>query len=114
MDVCASPHNAKCAWYFTVEDDGLAVDWGTNICWLNPPYDNVERWMQKAWLASLAGATVVCLTYARTDTEWFHSWVYGKAELRFLKGRVRFVGAPSSAPAPSMIAVFRPPKEQNG
>lgn len=119
LDVCASPHNAKCARYFTVEDNGLVQDWGTEVCWCNPPYGRDRdigpyAWARKCYLASLNGATVVMLTYARTDTDWFHHWVYGKAELRFLHKRVRFVGAPTGAPAPSMIAVFRPPKEQNG
>ena len=28
---------------------------------------------------------------ARTDTKAFHEYIYGKAEIRFLKGRLHFV-----------------------
>lgn len=108
LDVCALPHNTKCPRYFTPEVDGLAQDWGREVCWCNPPYDDIGAWIRKAYEASLTGATVVCLVYARTDTEWFHDWVYGKAELRFLRGRIRFVGAKNSAPAPSMLVIYRP------
>jgi phage N-6-adenine-methyltransferase len=110
LDVCALPHNAKCARYFTPEQNGLAQDWGHEVCWCNPPYDDVTEWARKCWLASLGGATVVLLAFSRTDTKWFHNFVYGKAELRFIKGRVKFVGAKSGAPAPSMLAIFRPTK----
>lgn len=68
MDVCASPDNAKCARYFTKADDGLTQRW-SGICWMNPPYGRqIGHWMRKAYESSLAGATVVCLVPARTDT----------------------------------------------
>lgn len=36
VDVCATQENAKCARYYTREDDGLIQEWhGT--CWMNPP-----------------------------------------------------------------------------
>ncbi len=46
---------------------------------------------------------------ARTDTKWFHEYIYDKpnVEIRFLKGRLKFVGAEHSAPFPSMVVIFR-------
>ena len=44
---------------------------------------------------------------SRTDTRWFHEWVYGKAELRFVKGRLRFNDSKHSAPFPSLVVVYR-------
>ena len=44
---------------------------------------------------------------ARTDTMAFHKWIYGKAEVRFLQGRLRFGDAKNNAPFPSMIVIFR-------
>ena len=44
---------------------------------------------------------------SRTDTRWFHEWVYGKAELRFVKGRLRFNDSKGSAPFPSLVVVYR-------
>jgi site-specific DNA-methyltransferase (adenine-specific) len=59
--------------------------------------------------ASQDGALVVLLAHSRTDTRWFHDWVYGKAaELRFVRGRPKFGDGKQSAPFPSLISVFNP------
>ena len=44
---------------------------------------------------------------ARTDTKWFHEYIYGKAKVRFIKGRLKFGGCKNAAPFPSMVCVFR-------
>ena len=109
LDAAALPHNAKCARFFTPDDDGLAQDWGRETVWLNPPYGRqIPRWIRRAWQASQGGATVVLLLPARTDTAWWHDYA-AKGEVRFLRGRVRFVGATDEAPFPSAVVVFRPP-----
>ena len=55
------------------------------------------------------GAVVVCLLPARTDTQWWHSYVIAHAaEVRFIKGRLKFGGSKNSAPFPSAVVVFRP------
>src|SRR5581483_8325959 len=74
LDPCASPENAKCAAYYTVEDDGLAYPW-TGVVFCNPPYGrNIGRWVEKAWTESQSGATVVCLLPVRCDTAWWHDY----------------------------------------
>lgn len=106
-DVCALPENAKCAHYFTPEQDGLAQEW-TGVCWCNPPYGRkIGDWVKKAAESAKAGAVVVMLLPARTDTRWFHDYIYGKAEIRFVKGRLKFGGATVNAPFPNMVVVFR-------
>ena len=112
LDPCATPANAKCPSYFTKADDGLVQDWGTHRVFCNPPYGRTMRmWARKCYVSTLSGATVVLLAHARTDTRWFHDWVYGKAyEIRFVKGRLRFGDGAHSAPFPSLIAVFVPPR----
>jgi hypothetical protein len=66
-------------------------------------------WIRKAHESSLAGATVVCLIPARTDTRYWHDYVV-RGEIRFIKGRLKFGGNGSaSAPFPSAVVVFRPP-----
>lgn len=88
-DVCATADNAKCKHYYTKEQDGLKQTW-TGTCWCNPPYGReITKWVQKA---SESDATTVMLVPARTDTRWFHDYVYGKTEMRFLKGRLKFGG----------------------
>ena len=103
LDVCATGENAKCAEYFTPEQDGLKQDW-KGVCWCNPPYGReIGKWVRKA---AESQATVVMLLPARTDTTWFHDYIYGKAEIRFIRGRLKFGDSKNSAPFPSMIAVF--------
>lgn len=112
LDPCATPENAKCPNFFTRKDDGLQQDWGTHIVFCNPPYGKaMSQWASKCLAASKKGATVVLLAHARTDTRWFHDWVYQKAsEIRFVKGRLKFGGSKNSAPFPSLVAIFRPAK----
>ncbi|WP_349290994.1 DNA N-6-adenine-methyltransferase [Brevibacillus sp. NL20B1] len=113
LDPCATHDNAKCSTYFTKEDDGLVQEWAPHTVFMNPPYGReIKRWMQKAYEESLKGATVVCLVPARTDTAWFHDYVYGKAEIRFVRGRLKFGNAQNSAPFPSMIVIYRGKKEE--
>ena len=111
LDPCATRRNAKCTVYFTKSQDRLTQDWGTRRVFCNPPYGRCMRaWAQKCYQASQAGATVVLLAHARTDTLWFYDWVYGKAsEIRFIKGRLKFGDGRQSAPFPSLVAIFRPP-----
>ena len=107
LDPCCSIRTAKCDKYFTKEQDGLKQDWSKDVVFMNPPYGKtIAEWMKKAYEESLNGATVVCLVHSRTDTRWFHDWVYGKAEIRFVKGRLKFDGK-GSAPFPSLIAIYK-------
>lgn len=138
LDVCATVDNAKCARFFTIADDGLKQEWRggeRRVIWMNPPYGEPEQpckqsckkkrcsqrgfhngayrpgiidWMRKAYEASLAGETVVCLVPARTDTRWWHDYAM-KGEVRFVRGRLKFGGVKDSAPFPSAVVVLRPP-----
>lgn len=118
LDPCATKQNAKCKKYYTKKQNGLVQDWSGHRVFMNPPYGrHVDLWVQRAWLAvvTLEAEVVVCLLPARTDTRWFHDYVCTKmvADVRYLKGRVKFVGSKSSAPFPSMIVVFkRKPKNK--
>lgn len=108
LDVCATAENAKCDKYYTKAADGLSQVWEGNV-WCNPPYGrDVGRWVQKAHESAAENTTVVMLLPARTDTRWFHDYINGIAEVRFLRGRLRFGDARNTAPFPSMVVVFRP------
>lgn len=106
LDVCALPQNAKCKKYFTPEMDGLKQRW-KGVCWMNPPYGRkIGIWIKKAYEESLKGSTIVCLLPSRTDTKWFHEYIYNKAEIRFVKGRLRFGSSKENAPFPNMVVIF--------
>lgn len=107
LDVAATPENAKCERFFTIDDDGLSQSWDGEVVWCNPPYgDQIKHWIYKA---ATSDATVVMLVPARVDTRWFHDIVLGHAEVRFVKGRIKFEGAKWTAPFPCMVLVFRAP-----
>ena len=106
LDPCATDNNHKCDKYYTKEQDWLKQDWNHNNVFMNPPYwreigKRVEKARnQRRW-------TVVCLLPARTDTRWFHDYIYNQSEIRFIKGRLKFGWSKNSAPFPSMIVIFR-------
>jgi site-specific DNA-methyltransferase (adenine-specific) len=108
LDPCATKANAKCGKYYTKEEDGLQQDWGGHIVFCNPPYGReLPKWVEKAYNESKKpGTTVVMLIPARTDTRYFHDYIYHKAEIRFLKGRLKFGGSKNSAPFPSMVVIY--------
>ena len=109
LDVAASPDNAKCTNYFTEEQDGLAQSWGGHTVWCNPPYcRKTGLWVKKAYEEhQRTGCTVVMLLPSRTDVRWFHDYILGKAEIRFLRGRLKFGESKNSAPFPSIVVIYR-------
>jgi len=112
IDVCATPENTKCIRFFSKTDNGLIQSWKHERCFMNPPYGTeISCWVKKAYLETKDNqcALVVGLLPARTDTIWFHSFIYHIAEIRFLRGRVKFCinGIPqASSPFPSMIVIW--------
>ena len=109
LDPCADKDNYKCKRFFTKEDDGLTQDWSRHTVFMNPPYGReIRHWIKKAYDESLNGATVVCLVPARTDTSYWHDYVIGgQAEVRFIRGRLKFGDSKNSAPFPSAIVIFK-------
>lgn len=108
LDAAATPENAKCAAYFTESQDGLLLPWGADNVWVNPPYGRgIERWVAAAATRAQRGHTTLMLLPSRTDTWWFHRFVFGgAAELVFLRGRIPFGDGNNSAPFPSCLAWY--------
>lgn len=127
LDVCAWDQNAKAPAWFTIFDDALSLDWawvlaevlglpaGRRIAWMNPPYGRqIGAWVAKAAEEGQRGVTVVTLLPARTDTAWWHDYIWDEkrhrprpgVEVRLLRGRLRFVGAANGAPFPSAVVIF--------
>jgi phage N-6-adenine-methyltransferase len=106
LDVAASYENRKCNVYFDENDDALGKSWKGQICWMNPPYNNVGKWIKKAYEESLQGAIVVCLVQSRTNTNWWHDYCM-KGEVRFIKGRPKFKGCKHGLPQPLAIVIFK-------
>jgi len=113
LDVCATDENTKCDTWFTKKDDGLSKKWIGNV-WCNPPYskDEMKYWVKRAHEEVRNGNAnvVVMLIPSRTDTRYFHNYIYNKYEIRFIKGRIKFLldgEVKQAAPFPSMIVVMK-------
>lgn len=117
LDPAATDKSAKCTRYFTPADDGLTKDWGGSRVFCNPPYGrNINEWVRKGYEESQKpGTVVVMLIPARTDTSYYHDYIFGgKAdEVRFLRGRIKFTdedgNTKDAAPFPSAVIVWRSP-----
>ena len=108
LDPCCTKENAKCERHYTIAEDGLQQNWKDDIVFMNPPYGReIGRWIEKAYKESLRGAIVVCLIPARTDTKYWHEYIFGKAEVRFIRGRIKFGNGNNSAPFPSAIIIYK-------
>lgn len=108
LDPCATAENAKCEKFFTIEDNGLEQDWSKYRVFCNPPYGRgLKDWVRKAYEESKKGALVVMLIPARTDTSYWHDYVVGGgADVRYLRGRLKFGGSENSAPFPSALVMW--------
>ena len=114
LDVCADRNNRKCLKFFTEEDDALSDECQWDVpYYMNPPYSKVKHFIKKAYeMSQKYGVDGLCLTYSKTDTKWFHEYVWGKADIYFQKGRIRFIlpnGDVSKHPAPypSMWIIYK-------
>lgn len=109
LDIAASDDNHKCKKYYTKETDGLAHqdEWSGTV-WCNPPYGReIGKWVEAC--AKYTKGNCVMLLPARTDTRWFHDYIYKdkRVEIRFIKGRLHFNESKNSAPFPSMIVIYK-------
>ena len=118
LDAAATDRSAKCAMYYTPELDGLSQSWdvgGAVFC--NPPYGRkLKKWVAKAYMESQKiKHPIVLLIPARTDTTYFHDYIYRKAELRFIRGRIKFADEygtiKKDAPFPSMLVIYNNKQE---
>ena len=102
-DVCASSTNKKCESYWTEEDSCLDKTWD-GINWMNPPYKDMKKFIQKAY-SERNNAVTVCLIPARTNTRWWHDYCM-KGEVYFICGRPKFKGCVHGMPQPLAFVIF--------
>lgn len=128
VDAAATAENTFLPLWFGLDavpggcsNDALRADWSRygRIFWLNPPYSKCRAFIAKAAEEARKGCTVVCLVPSRTCTRWWHEHVWDVAtestrpgvEIRFIRGRLKFVGSKNSAPFPSVVIIFRPSEQ---
>lgn len=115
LDAAADATNALCPDFFSIDDDALSRDW-LGIVFCNPPYSRCDAFVRKGAAEAAKGATVVMLVPVRADTNWWHDVALKFAQIRWIRGRVRFGRGSSTRPAnewttapfASCVLVFRP------
>jgi site-specific DNA-methyltransferase (adenine-specific) len=92
LDPCASDTNHKCAKYYTVKDNGLNFSWQGESVFVNPPFSESNKWIEKAYRESTKPKTqVVMIIPSRTDTIYWHKTIMREAyQIWFCKGRINF------------------------
>ena len=112
LDPCADDVNHKCQKYFTEQQDGLIQDWAGEIVFCNPPYGReIKHWVKKCFDEVFLGncPCAVMLIPARTDTKWFHQYIYKKpnVDVNYIEGQLKFGNSKNAAPFASMVVVFK-------
>ena len=96
LDVAADEWNAKTPRYYNKKRDGLSSPWSSRI-WCNPPWSNIQPWVQKALREFYAGRAecVVMLLPTRTGTSWFVDCGQ-RFDITYIKGRLKFGAKPGT------------------
>lgn len=118
LDPCADIESAKCERFYTEAQDGLSKSWAEQRVFMNPPYGKeVYAWTRKAREEAERGALVVGLLPASCDLKWWHDDVVRHAEVRYIRGRVRFItGGPYRASGffASVVVIWYPRGMERG
>ena len=75
LDVCCSRKNIPAKkHYICGESDGLRNDW-ENLNWCNPPFDECQKWIKRAYEEQQKGNQTVMLLPVRTETKYWHDYI---------------------------------------
>lgn len=107
IDLAAS-NDLVCPRFYNEEQNSLIQHWrvGTGWNWLNPPYANIEPWVQKAWQESFLGAKTAVLVPASVGSNWWGTYVHNNAHVLLMNGRVKFVGAKDLYPKDTVVLLY--------
>lgn len=98
--------------------NALQQDWAGDIravqgqyhgwAWLNPPFDDIEPWVQKACEESAKGLGLLMLVPASVGANWWRDYVQRYAYALHLNPRVTFVGALAPYPKDCSVLIYSP------
>lgn len=110
IDLAADEKNTQAAKWYDEAMNSLEQDWEescrTGWAWLNPPYDNITPWVKKA--SESKDAKLVMLVPASVGSNWFRDYVYKKAGIVLLNGRIKFIGHKYVYPKDLMLLLYSP------
>ena len=114
VDVAAMYNNTKLPKYFHIGDSGLKQEWAPMRCFMNPPYSEIPRWLDKATVEMNKGALIVAILPIDSSTRWFHNYIWDESKnnwrngikVRFPSKRFKFDKYANSAKFATMIAIM--------
>ena len=76
--------------------DGLTAEW-EQVNWCNPPFDECQKCIKKAFEEQQKGKTTLMLLPVRTETKYWHDYILfnHKVTIKFLRKGYRFIDAES-------------------
>lgn len=106
-DLAATAENRKCEKFISPEQNSLSIDWRTldGSLWLNPPFERIRPWAEKC-AATRQWNKIFLLTPASVGSNWFRDFVFKKALVLALNGRITFVGETMAYPKDCMLSCF--------
>jgi site-specific DNA-methyltransferase (adenine-specific) len=106
LDPCTTDENPlQLPCFYTEATDGLSHSWGMHRVFCNPPYGRKQiDWIHKAFEEQQA--QTVLLIPSRTDTQIWQDHIFLRADVLFMRGRLKFAGAPASAPFPTALVLI--------
>ena len=112
-DLAATPDNALCANYMTIEDNALEQSWDGITGFINPPFGErkypMRKWIEKAYTEGMNdNTTIVLLLTVRSNTRAWHNYIMRSTHVMFIQGRVKFTGCVYAMPWPLCIVEFSP------
>jgi len=94
VDLAASDENALCDNYFTLEQDSLKQDWSKfRRGFLNPPYDKISPWVDKAIEEKKKGFITVMLIPTANGEDHYEKIFDNASDLIYINGRISFIAA---------------------
>lgn len=90
IDLAADSSNTKAAVWYDEAADSLQMEWQhiKGWAWLNPPFNKIGPWAEKAWWS---GANIAMLVPASVGSNWWRDFVHEKARVLLLNGRLAFI-----------------------
>lgn len=103
LDPCGEMHHKTASNIYT--KDGLQMPWFGRV-WCNPPYSEVEKWLDKC----VEHNNAIALVFARMEVKWAQKIIPLSSSVFFPKGRLFFLTRElkkkGNAGAPSMFLSF--------
>jgi len=95
VDPCCSVFNVRAKRHYTIKDNGLKKKW-ESWTFVNPPYSQAKKWMEKAYQEYKEGIKVLVLIFAKTETLFFQQYAFKANYILFIKRRLKFQGLKKS------------------